>query len=317
MKVLITGVTGFAGSHLAEHWLKNGAEVHGTIRWRSDMRNIEGILAEDCLHNCDIRDAFSVAKTIGEVKPDIIHHLAAQSFVLESWRAPAETLATNIVGTLNILEAARQHPCVVHIAGSSEEYGNAGVEQIDEDTPLEPISPYGVSKVAADMLGWQYAKSYKMPVVITRAFNHTGPRRGEVFVTSSFAKQIAEIAAGKRDPVISHGNLNAIRDWTDVRDIVRGYAYAVSAIRNNDKSSPQRFVLCSGVGRSVKSLLDNLVGISGQDIVTEQDPDRMRPSDIMSLVGNNKRAALELGWEPKIPWETTLTDLYNYWTERV
>lgn len=316
MKVLITGVTGFAGSHLAEYWLKKGAEVHGTTRWRSDMSNIDGILPVESLHNCDIRDAFSVAKTVSEVKPDIIHHLAAQSFVLESWRAPAETLTTNIIGTLNILEAVRQNPCVVHIAGSSEEYGNVEKE-IDEDTPLSPMSPYGVSKAAVDMLGYQYSKSYKIPVVITRAFNHTGPRRGEVFVTSSFAKQIAEIAAGKRDPVISHGNLNAIRDWTDVRDIVRGYAYAASAMIDWNERGPMRFVLCSGVGRSVQSVLDDLLEISGEDIPTEQDPGRMRPSDIMRLVGNNKRAGLELDWTPEIPWEKTLTDLYNYWMVRV
>lgn len=318
MKVLITGATGFAGSHLIEYYLQFGVEVAATYRWRSNRENIQKLDKSIEMIGCDVMDAYSVERAVAQAKPQIIHHLAAQSYVLESWHAPAETLTNNIIGTLNILEAARKHPCLVHVAGSSEEYGNVLPTEvpIKEDTPLRPVSPYAVSKVAADMLGWQYSKSYRFPVLITRAFNHTGPRRGEVFVSSHFAKQIAEMALGQRPPILTHGDLSSIRDWSDVRDIVRGYSMAAQWMLDNYiPTEPYRVNLCSGKGRSVESLLANLLSIAKLETKVElkTDPARIRPSDVKELVGDNSKAQFDFKWVPRIPWMRTLEDLYKYW----
>lgn len=321
MKVLITGATGFAGSHLAEYYLKQGVEVAITHRWRSNKENITGFEKQIEMIGCDVADAFSVEKAVLKAKPHVIHHLAAQSYVLQSWHAPAETLTINIMGTLNVLEAARKHPCLVHIAGSSEEYGNIFPNEspIKEHTPLRPVSPYGVSKVAADMLGWQYSKSYHFPVLITRAFNHTGPRRGEVFVSSHFAKQLAEIGRGLKAPVLMHGDLTSNRDWSDVRDIVRGYAMAIKWMRDEyAPNEPYRVNLCSGKGRSVASVLAELLTIANlkDTIELKADPARIRPSDIKELVGDNSKAYGDFGWQPEIYWSQTLKDLYQYWWDK-
>src|SRR3990167_6435755 len=230
MKALITGITGFVGSHLAEHLLARGDEVYGTMRWRSRMDNINHIKNKIKFIETDIRDSYSIEKAIMSVEPDVIFHLAAQSFVHTSFHAPQETLSTNIIGTVNLLEAVRSSGTnpVIQIAGSSEEYGLVYPHEIPikETNPLRPLSPYGVSKVAQDLLGYQYYQSYGMKIVRTRGFNHTGGRRGDVFVTSNFAKQVAEIEAGLRKPVIFVGDLSSRRDFTDVRDMVKGYLLA-------------------------------------------------------------------------------------------
>jgi GDP-4-dehydro-6-deoxy-D-mannose reductase len=213
MRVLITGITGFVGSHMAELALAKGAEVFGTYRWRSRMDNIQHLLSQIRLIECDLRDAISVRNALKEAKPDWIFHLAAQSYVPTSWSAPADTMHINIIGTVNLFEALRQLDldCRVQVAGSSEEYGLQFEHElpIKETNPLRPLSPYAVSKVAQDLLGWQYHRSYGMFIVRTRAFNHSGPRRGEVFVDSGFAWQIARIEAGLQEPVIYVGNLEA------------------------------------------------------------------------------------------------------------
>ena len=206
MKVMITGITGFVGSHLAEFLLDRGIEVHGIVRWRSKHDNIEHLSGHPRLrlHDCDIRDASAIHEVLAKVRPARIFHLAAQSFVPTSWLAPAETLSTNINGQLNLFEAIRQLKLdpIVQIAGSSEEYGIIYPRElpIKESNPLRPLSPYGVSKVGQDLLGYQYHMSYGLRVIRTRAFNHTGPRRGQVFVISNFAKQIASIEAGLQPP---------------------------------------------------------------------------------------------------------------------
>src|SRR3989344_4952752 len=213
--VLITGISGFVGSHLAEYLLSKNFEVHGTIRWRSRLDNINDIKDKLKLIETDMRDAHSVARLIKESEPDYIFHLAAQSFVPTSWHAPQDTVTKNVIGTINLLEAVRSagKDTKIQLAGSSEEYGlvHPNETPIKETNPLRPMSPYGVSKVAEDMLGFQYFKTYGMKIVVTRAFNHTGPRRGDVFVTSNFSKQIAEIEKGIKEPVISVGNLEAQR----------------------------------------------------------------------------------------------------------
>ncbi len=317
MKVLITGITGFVGSHLVDFLLeKGGIEVCGIERWRSRTENVEHVKGKIKFDECDIRDASSVREIISKVKPDRIFHLAAQSFVPASWNAPAETLTTNIIGELNIFEAVRQIGINPHIqiAGSSEEYGMVYKNEvpIKETNPLRPLSPYGVSKVAQDLLGYQYHMSYKLNIIRTRGFNHTGPRRGEVFVCSTFAKQIARIEKGLQEPVIRAGNLEAKRDFTDVRDMVRAYWLSL------EKCKPgEVYNICSGKSWSIEEALNILLKASKTKIEIKEDPERMRPSDVPILEGDNSKFRKETGWKPEIPFEKTLEDLLNYWRERV
>jgi GDP-4-dehydro-6-deoxy-D-mannose reductase len=227
-RVLVTGVTGFAGSHLVDYMAERGdAEIWGIQRWRSRTENIEHLRDRMRLVECDLRDAESTRDTIEQVRPDWIFHLAAQSFVPTSWKAPSESLTTNVLGQLHLFEACRrlQLKPRIQVACSSEEYGMVYENElpIKETNPLRPLSPYAVSKVAQDMLAYQYYMSYQTDVVITRGFNHEGPRRGPVFVASDFAKQIADIERGLKPPVIHVGNLEARRDFTDVRDMVQAY----------------------------------------------------------------------------------------------
>jgi len=316
LKILITGITGFAGSHLAELALKKEVDVFGTVRWRSRLENIEKIKNEVMLIDCDMRDFCSVKSALKKVKPDYIFHLAAQSFVPTSWNAPHETMTTNIIGQLNFFEAIRDlgiNP-VMQIACSSEEYGLVRPEEVPiiEENPLRPLSPYAVSKVAQDMMGYQYHKSYGLNIVRTRGFNHTGPRRGEVFVTSNFAKQIAEIEAGKREQVIHVGNLDARRDFSDVRDIVRAYWFAV------EKGEPgEVYNVASGVAFKISEVLKKLLSFSSVNVDIVQQQERMRPSDVEILLGSYEKFNKRTGWKPEISFDRTLNDLLDYWRARV
>lgn len=317
MKILITGVSGFVGSHLAEHLLTQGKhEIFGSIKWRSDRKNILHIQDKLKLCECDIRDAFAMNTLISDIKPDWIFHLAAQSYVPFSWRAPQETLTTNIIGEVNLFEAVRQAGIdpLIHIAGSSEEYGMVYSEEIPikESNPLRPLSPYGVSKVAQDLLGFQYFKSYGLKIVRTRAFNHTGPRRGVVFATSNFAKQIIEIKEGKRKPVMYVGNLEAVRDFLDVRDVARAYALAL------EKGTPgEVYVIASGKGTKIKEMLEKLIAIAQIEVEIRKDPERLRPSDVELLIGSSKKFQKATGWKPEIPFDKTLKDLLDFWQQQI
>ncbi|MEO0081399.1 MAG: GDP-mannose 4,6-dehydratase [candidate division WOR-3 bacterium] len=317
MKCLITGITGFAGSHLAEYLLKLGnCEVHGTVRWRSRTENIEHIQNRLLLHACDLRDAKSTLDLVREVRPDRVFHLAAQSYVPMSWVAPSETLTTNIVGQSNLFEALRQEKpdCLVQIAGSSEEYGMVYPNEapIKETNPLRPLSPYGVSKVAQDLMGYQYFRSYGLKVVRTRGFNHTGPRRGEVFATSNFAKQIAEIEAGRRAPVLYTGNLDAVRDFTDVRDTIVAYWLAL------EKGEPgEVYNIASGKGWRIGEMLELLLSMARKKIEVKQDPKRMRPSDVELLIGDPSKFEQRTGWTRRYDFRQTLSDLLDYWRNRI
>ena len=280
MRALITGITGFAGSHLAEYLLSlNNIEVSGIFRWRSRTENIDHIRSKIKLYECDSKDAVSVREVIKKIRPDRIYHLAAQSYVPMSWTAPSETLTNNIISQVNIFEAVRAEikDCRIQVAGSSEEYGLVYPSEtpIKESNPLRPLSPYGVSKVAQDLLGYQYFKSYNLNIVRTRAFNHTGPSRGDVFVTSNFAKQIAEIEKGKREPVIYVGNLEAVRDFTDVRDVAIAYYLSLEKGEIGEV-----YNICSGKGHKIKEMLSLLMALTKHKIEIKPDPKRMRPSDV-------------------------------------
>jgi len=317
MKILITGITGFVGSHLAEYCLslEQQVEVIGTCRWRSRRENIEHIEDAIDLYECDLRDASSVKTLLADIQPERIFHLAAQSYVPSSWNSPGETITTNAIGQLNIFEAMRgiNSTASIQIAGSSEEYGLVHPDEapITEENPLRPLSPYAVSKVAQDMLAYQYFQSYGLKVVRTRAFNHTGPRRGDVFVTSNFAKQIAEIEAEQRPPVIHVGDLTPQRDFTDVRDIVRAYWLSLEHC-----SLGEVYNVASGKAYRIKEVLKILLDNSGQDIEVVEDPERLRPSDVPLLLGDNSRFCKATGWSPEIPFEQTAKDLLDYWRER-
>ena len=318
MKALITGITGFAGSHLAEYLLdrQSGVEVFGTYRWRSRRDNIEHLGSRITLLECELRDYTSVAGALEKCRPDFIFHLAAQSFVPTSWSAPADTLSSNIVGQAHIFEACRALGLdpVIQLACSSEQYGLVLPDEvpITENNPLRPLSPYAVSKVGQDFLGYQYFQSYGLKVIRTRGFNHTGPRRGEVFVTSNFAKQIASIEAGKQEPVIRVGNLDAIRDFTDVRDMVRAYWLAVTKGRPGEV-----YNIASGSGITIRDLLDKLLAMSKVEVKVAVDPERLRPSDVETLIGDSSKFRADTGWQPEIPFDQTLSDLLDDWRERV
>ena len=318
MRILITGITGFAGSHLAEYILSQhgGVEVFGTVRWRSRMDNIQPILDKIHLFEADLKDMVSLKKCLSESQPDRIFHLAAQSFVPTSWICPSETFAINALGEINLFEAAlslKINPRI-HIAGSSEEYGMVNPDEVPmtEENPLRPLSPYAVSKVAQDLLAYQYFKSYGMDTVRTRGFNHTGPRRGEVFICSNFARQIAEIEKGIKPPVIHVGNLEAQRDFTDVRDMVRAYWLALEKGVSGDV-----YNIGSGKALTMKSILDMLLAQTEAPVEIEIDPKRLRPSDVPILLSDSGKFRRMTGWEPAVPFEQTLKDLLGFWRERV
>ncbi|MBM4117738.1 GDP-mannose 4,6-dehydratase [bacterium] len=318
MKVLITGITGFAGSHLADYLLANEptAEIAGLYRWRSRTENVEHLAGRVALVECDVRDATATREAVEAFRPDCIFHLAAQSFVPSSWRAPQETLSTNLLGQLNIFEAVRKSglACRIQVAGSSEEYGLVHPHElpITEDQPLRPLSPYAVSKVAQDALAYQYFMSYRLPIIRTRGFNHTGPRRPSVFVCSDFARQVVEIELGLRAPEIQVGNLEARRDFTDVRDTVRAYWLALS------QGEPgEVYNVATGVSWAISEVLDKLVALAGVKVRIVQDPARLRPSDVPRLEGDASRLKAATGWAPAIPFETTLRDLLDYWRGRL
>ena len=340
MRVLITGITGFAGSHMMDYLLaeKPDVQIFGIYRRRSRLENVEhlgdrlqliepGVASVETLERafkpgkvnlieCDLMDAFSVHKLVGAVKPERIFHLAAQSHVPASWNAPAATLGDNIFGQVNLFEAVHQAGIdpLIQIAGSSEEYGMVYPDEVPmkESNPLRPLSPYAVSKVTQEMLAYQYHQSYGIKSIVSRGFNHSGPRRGENFVDSSFARQVALIEKGRQEPVISVGDLTSKRDFTDVRDMVRAYWLLL------ERGTPgEVYNIGSGDTRPMQEVLDMLLGMSKVDVEVRVDPTRLRPSDVKILWADYSKFREATGWEPTIPYEQTLRDLLDYWRERV
>lgn len=313
-RVLITGITGFVGGWLARHCIANGDEVYGTKRWRSNTSLIKDIENDIRLIECDLTDAWAVQKAIKSIDPTHVYHLAAQSYVDASYRNPSQTLEENIVGTTNLLEAIRlSNPKTrFHFASSSEVYGQVLEDEVPvtEKNTLRPASPYAVSKAACDLLCQHYNRAYCMNIVITRSFTHTGPGRGEVFVESSFAKQVAEIEVDKRE-ALSHGNLESVRTWLDVRDIVKLFRLAI------DECPPDVYIVGGDNVRTVKEMLEYLCLKSRKYVRAYPDYSRFRPSDVTLQIPNSDPIRKITGWGPEISFEKTMDDLLDFWRARV
>ncbi len=318
MRILITGISGMVGSHLAEYVLANqpDVEINGLVRWRSPLDNLEGIRDRVSLHYAELRDLFSLTKLLDELKPERIFHLAAQSYVQTSFDSAADTLNTNVIGTTNLLDAVRLSGLdpLIHICSSSEVYGQVLEDElpIRESNPLRPASPYAVSKVGEDMIAQQYFLSYGMRTLRTRMFTHTGPRRGDVFAESAFALQIAEIEAGLRSDPVRVGNLDSVRTFADVRDAVRGYWLLL-------EKCPPGTVFNIGGERTmtVGEMLEMLKGLATVPIEHTVDPALLRPSDVTLQIPDCSAFKDATGWQPEIALEQTLTDLLNYQRARI
>lgn len=314
MRALITGITGFAGGHLAQILSERGDDVHGV-----DIRPADGLAylsQKVTAYTADLSDPVIVSKLINSVQPQAIYHLAGQPFVPTSWEDPWGTIENNIRPQLNILQAITQQKIDTRllIVASNQVYGKVGSHQLPvrEDTPFRPENPYGVSKVAQDMLALQYHVSHNVDVLRVRAFNHIGPRQSPHFVSSSFAKQIAEIEAGMAEPVMQVGNLEAQRDFTDVIDVMRAYAMLV------DHGAPgEAYNVGTGKAYSIQYLLDALLSYSKVDIQIEHDLSRMRPSDVPVLYADNSRLRSATGWEPLFTFEESLKRVLDYWRNEV
>jgi GDP-4-dehydro-6-deoxy-D-mannose reductase len=306
------------GSHLADYILKEqkDCQIFGTKRWRSSLSNVAHLTGQINLIDCDLMDPTGCTELVKSIRPDYIFHLAAQSYVPDSWKNPQVTLQGNVQMQLNLFESIRQCELdpIIQIALSSEEYGKVYPDElpINELNPLRPLSPYAVSKVTQDMLAYQYFASYGLKAIRTRTFNHEGPRRGEVFVTSNFAKQVAEIELGMKPPVVHVGNLSAQRDWTDVRDIVRAYWLATQHCTPGEV-----YVIGSGVSRTIADLLDLLLSMSKSKIEIAVDPARLRPSDVEVLKSDPTKFRQATGWTQEYSFEQTIQDLLDYWRHKL
>lgn len=325
-KAMITGITGMVGSHLADYLIGHTDwEIYGMCRWRSPLDNISHYLdrinRQDRIHLVygDLRDTVAVEHMIETVRPDYVFHLAAQSYPKTSFDSPLDTLDTNVQGTVRVLEALRKYSpkAIIHVCASSEVFGRVPKEKlpINEECTFHPASPYAISKVGTDLVGRYYAEAYGMTVMTTRMFTHTGPRRGDVFAESTFAKQIAMIEKGVIPPVVRVGNLNSLRTFADVRDAVRAY-YMLLTI---DPVAGAYYNIGGSYTCTIKELLEFLISLSTkkEEIVIEVEEERLRPIDADLQVPDTKKFKNHTGWEPEIPFEKTMEDLLNYWRGRL
>ena len=325
-RALITGITGMVGSHLADYLVtETDWNVFGMCRWRSPLENLENLVPMinrgervSILYG-DLRDTLAVQDVVRQAKPDYVFHLAAQSYPRTSFESPLDTFDTNIQGTVRVLDALRQYSpnAVVHVCASSEVFGRVPKKKIPigEETGFHPASPYAISKVGTDLVGRYYAEAYDMTVMTTRMFTHTGPRRGDVFAESTFAKQIALIEANLIPPVIKVGNLDSLRTVADVRDAVRAYFLLVTV-----KPDAGAYYNIGGTHScTIGDILDMLLSFSERksEIRIETDPDRLRPIDADLQVPDTRKFTQHTGWAPQIPFKQTMRDLLDYWRERI
>src|SRR5438270_294881 len=311
MRALITGVGGFVGRHLLNHLLEEGDEVCGLGR----VGDIEGISSVR-VFRADLADRSAVTRVIGEAQPEAVYHLAAQSSPAESLADPWATIGNNLLAQINLFEAllsSGQRPRLL-VIGSSDEYGKVEPEDVPthEDVPLRPTTPYAVSKVGQDVMGFQYFAQHGLPVGRVRPFNHTGPGHDARFVVPSFARQLAEIEDGLREPILHVGNLDVARDFTDARDMVRAYRLALIAGVPGD-------VYNLGRGRAIHiaDMVNDLIGMCRVRVEARVDPALLRPSDIPRQEADTRKFSALTGWQPRIPWHTTLRDTFDYWREKV
>ncbi len=326
---LITGITGMVGSHLLDYlYEKTNDKIVGICRWRSPLNNVKRYLNEANDENriifdyADLNDITSLIRIINNFKPDYIYHLAAQSYPQTSFTAPIDTLQTNIIGTLNLLEAVRlsknnHYNPKIHVCSSSEVFGRVPKERVPivEDELFHPASPYAISKAGTDLIGRYYGEAFKMKTVVTRMFTHTGPRRGDVFAESSFAKQIALIEAGINKPVIKVGNLDSLRTFADVRDAVRAYYILI----NTDYKNGDYFNIGGSYTCKVGEMLDTLISLSTskEKIKIKVEKKRLRPIDADLQIPNLSKFKILTGWEPEISFKRTMKDLLNFWREEI
>ena len=322
-KNLITGVNGFVGGHLAKYLLELGEEVFGTYRWNCDTSQIESIRDKMTMITMELNDLSSCLKTIKKTKPDMIFHLAAQSFVSDSYEYPLSTIHTNTIGTGNLLEAIRfvkeddpSFDPIVHVCSTSEVYGLVNKEElpIKETTRFNPSNPYAVGKVGADMLALLYWTNHKIKTIRTRMFTHTGPGRKMMSAECNFARQIALIEQGKQEPVIKHGNLGSVRTWNDVRDAVKAYHILVRKCMPGDV-----YNIGGNTTKTIGEMLDHLISLSPMkdQIRKEQDPKLMRPYDVDLQVPDTSKFKEETGWDAEISFEQTMQDLLDWWRDKI
>lgn len=333
-KALITGITGMVGSHLCDFLLENTDwDVYGVCRWRSPLDNVDHLLSRVnqkdrvFFEYADLNDEVSLISVIQKVKPQYVFHLAAQSYPVTSFTAPIDTLNTNILGTCRLLEAVRltmeqdeEYKPIIHVCASSEVFGKIPADKkpetgINEECPFHPASPYAISKVGTDLLGRYYAEAYHMTVMTTRMFTHTGPRRGDVFHESTFAKQIAMIEQGIIPPVVKVGNLQSLRTYADVRDAVRAYYMLVT----ENPTAGEYYNIGGTYTCEVGDTLQTLINLSTMkdEIKVEVEKERLRPIDADLQVPDCRKFMQHTGWKPEISFEKTMGDLLEYWREKV
>ena len=314
MRVLVTGIDGFVGSHAAEFLLaRPGVEVHGTVVDASNLPNIEHVRGKLHLHTLNILDRDRVTHLLSEIKPDRVIHLAGQAFVPAAFSDPVSTFQVNILGGIHLLDGTRSlaekgtQRATLLIVSTGEVYGKVARLPITEECPIAPNNPYAASKAAIDIVARQYHESFGLRVIVARPFNHVGPRQSPVFVCANFARQIARIAAGQQEKTIHVGNLQAQRDFTDVRDVVRAYWMLL------EHSQGGVCNVCSGSPVAVGDILHSLIKIAGTDVNVVSESGRLRPYDVPVVYGSNEKLQALTGWKPAIPLEQTLRDVYEYW----
>jgi GDP-4-dehydro-6-deoxy-D-mannose reductase len=313
--ILVTGASGFVGTHLCRELHQRGeTAVWGvTRRKRADLHDshpgvqwLEGSYTDRAFWR----------KTIQDVRPQAIYHLAGQAQVTKSWEDPVETMTANVLAQTHMMEALREFPerPTILVIGSSEEYGLVSASELPvrEETPFRPLSPYAVSKVAQDLMAFEYFRSYGFRVIRTRSFNHTGPGRPDSYAISNFSKQIALIESGQSEPVIRVGNLKAQRDYIDVRDMVKAYSLAVEK-----GESGEAYNICSGKPRAMEDVLQELLKLSSVKIGIQEDPARLRPADLPVIYGDASKFVRHTGWRPEISFPQMLGDLLKDWRQRI
>ena len=323
-KVFITGITGMVGSHLLDYlFKKTNWNIYGLIRWRSSLENINlnikniNLKKRVFLEYGDIREAHALDSIIKKIKPDYVFHLAAQSYPRTSFDMPADTYETNTIGTSNLLESLRRYKkdAIIHVCSSSEVFGRVPKDKIPitEDCSFHPASPYAISKTGTDLIARFYAEAYKMKIMTTRMFTHTGPRRGDVFAESSFAKQIAMIEVNMQEPVVFVGNLKSLRTIADVRDAVHAYYLLLT----KKPIGGEVYNIGGDHTCSVGEILDFLLSKSKKKIIYKTDKNRIRPIDADLQVPDTTKFRKHTGWKPKYKFEETMLDLLNYWRKKV